>query len=93
MDRKSEGFFKNLEKDFTGIGRLLTPSQSDWIETGKVLNSIGIKHGFEQIGKSRITNAALLAMTTRRSGLMLLTNNPGDFANIARFRKFNWRQI
>lgn len=93
VDSKSEKFVAKLENDFVRIGRLLTPSQSDWIAAGKVLNGLGRKYGFEHIGKSRMTNDTLIAMTTRRSGLLLLTKNQRDFTKIAQFRKFNWRQI
>lgn len=36
---------EKLGNDFTKVNRLLLPLQSDWINTGKILNRIGQKYG------------------------------------------------
>jgi predicted nucleic acid-binding protein len=86
-------FFKKLEADFEKLDRILVPIKNDWITTGRVLNKIGHKYGFEQIGKSRLTNDALIAMSVARTGLSIVTNNTKDFERIAEFRKFDWAVI
>lgn len=90
---KERKILEKFESDFEAIGRLLVPLQSDWSSAGKVLNKIGEKYGFEQVGKSRLTNDALIAMTAARNGITLLTANAKDFARISEFRDFSWRLI
>ncbi len=82
-----------LEKDFENVNRLLVPQQSDWTSTGMVLNKIGQKFGFEHVGKARLTNDTLIAMTAARNGLTLLTTNATDFVKIESFRQFRWKLV
>jgi len=86
-------FVAKLERDLRSAGRLLVPQHNDWQFTGHVLRQIGIKHGFELVGKSRLTNDCLIAMTARRLGLTVITKNFKDFELISEFRKFNLEQF
>ncbi len=82
-----------LEHNFDKANRLLVPLKTDWISAGKILNNIGEKYGFELIGKARLTNDALIAMTAARNGMTLFTANAKDFGKIAEFRAFDWRLV
>ncbi|MEO7672766.1 MAG: PIN domain-containing protein [Pyrinomonadaceae bacterium] len=82
---------EKLENDFDKANRLLVPLQIDWTSAGKILNKIGEKHGFEQVGKARLTNDTLIAMTAARTGMTLISANAKDFAKISAFRAFEWR--
>jgi len=84
---------ERLERDFTRINRVLVPKLSDWVWTGRVLARIGAKYGYEQIGRGRLTNDALIAMSAARQGIVVLTKNPGDFARIAESRHFQWEVV
>jgi hypothetical protein len=42
--------------------------ESDWVEVGRVLQRIGRKYGYEQIGRARLTNDALIAISSGRLG-------------------------
>lgn len=90
-DKKSVKALNKFEKEFTQINRLLTPNQSDWSIAGQILNKIGNKHGFEKIGKARLTNDTILAMSVARNGFTLLTTNAKDFELISEFREFDWQ--
>lgn len=92
-DEKARKVVAKLEDSFAKVNRLLVPLQSDWTATGKILNKIGQKYGFEQIGKGRLTNDTLLAMTAARNGMSLLTGNVKDFARIAEFKNLSWKRI
>jgi hypothetical protein len=37
------------------------PNLSDWTQTGKVLARLAAKYDYEQIGRGRLTNDALIA--------------------------------
>ena len=79
-----------LERDFDKVGRLLVPLLSDWTKTGDVLAQIAAKYGYEQIGRARMTNDALIGTSAARQGLTLLTVNERDFARIAEFCPLQW---
>ena len=89
-ERKLLKIFTRLENDFTKTGRLLVPTQGDWSSAGQILNKIGEKYGFDKVGKARLTNDAVLAMSVARTGLKLLTANAKDFQLISEFREFDW---
>jgi len=82
---------ERLERDFDRARRILVPNLNDWSQTGNVLALLGAKYGYEQIGKGRLTNDALIAMSAGRFGITVVTANAGDFAKLAEFRPFHWR--
>jgi predicted nucleic acid-binding protein len=82
---------EHLERDFHRAGRLLVPSLTDWTQTGKVVALLGAKYGYEQVGKGRLTNDSLIAMSAGRLGITVITANARDFAKLAEFRPFQWR--
>ena len=92
-DCKTVKIFTKFEVEFTKINRLLVPNQADWSIAGQILNKIGKKYGFDKVGKARLTNDAVLAMSVARTGLKLLTVNVKDFQLISEFREFDWEII
>jgi predicted nucleic acid-binding protein len=92
-DKKAHRHLLAMEKEFGQLDRVLVPSQSDWRLTGEVLSLVGQKFGYEQVGRARMTNDALIAMSVARSGFTVLTKNPADFTKIAEFRPFSWQQV
>lgn len=82
---------ERLERDFNGARRILVPNLTDWTQTGKVLALLGAKYDYEQIGKGRLTNDALIAMSAGRLGITVITANARDFMRLAEFRPFHWR--
>jgi predicted nucleic acid-binding protein len=81
---------EKLERDFDKARRLLVPNLSDWTNTGKILASIAEEHGYERIGRARLTNDALIATSAARSGIRVLTINARDYAMLARFCPLRW---
>ena len=92
-DVRVKRLLAKLERDFDKTGRLLQPALGDWSICGQTLLSIGKKHGFEMIRRSRIMNDCLIALTARRLGLRVLTVNAKDFRMIAEFRQFDLIEI
>jgi predicted nucleic acid-binding protein len=82
-----------LERDFDRADRLLVPSLDDWRQTGQVLADVAEKHGYEQIGRGRLTNDALIAMGAARKGLVVLTANWRDFELLSRFCSVRWQAL
>lgn len=82
---------ERLERDFDGARRILVPNLGDWTQTGKVLARLAAKYDFEQIGRGRLTNDGLIAMSAGRMGITVVTANSRDFGKLAEFRPFRWR--
>jgi predicted nucleic acid-binding protein len=81
---------ERLERDFDKARRILVPSLADWAQTGKVLARLAAKHGYEQIGRGRLTNDALIATSASRAGISVMTANARDFAKLAEFTSLIW---
>ena len=82
---------QKLELEFERASRLLVPNQRDWSRAGQLLSRIAIKYGYESIGRSRLTNDALIAVSAARCGIEVITGNARDFARIAEFCPLQWR--
>ena len=82
---------EKLERDFEKANRVLIPNLSDWTFAGKILASVAQKHGYEKIGRARLTNDALIATSAARNGISVITTNPRDFALLAEFCPLQWQ--
>jgi predicted nucleic acid-binding protein len=82
---------ERLERDFNGAGRIVVPNLGDWTQTGKVLARLAAKYDYEKIGKGRLTNDGLIAISAGRLGIAVITANARDFSKLAEFRPFEWR--
>ncbi|HXA75925.1 MAG TPA: type II toxin-antitoxin system VapC family toxin [Candidatus Acidoferrales bacterium] len=89
--RQNRHVLERLERDFERAKRILVPNLNDWTQTGKVLARLAASYDYEQIGQGRLTNAALIAMSAGRSGIMVITANARDFTRLAEFRPFHWQ--
>jgi predicted nucleic acid-binding protein len=81
------------ERDFERAGRILVPNLSDWIHAGKVLRRLADKYDYEKIGRGRLTNDALIAMSAARTGIRVITANEKDFRKLAEFHSFAWQFV
>ena len=82
---------EKLERDFEKANRVLIPNLSDWTFAGKILATVAQKHGYEKIGKARLSNDALIATSAARNGISVITTNPRDFALLAEFCPLQWQ--
>lgn len=82
---------KVLEQRFDRMGRILVPTLSDWIQAGKLLAQVAAKYDYEHIGRGRLTNDALIAMSAGRMGIEVITANRRDFQRLAEFVEFRWQ--
>jgi predicted nucleic acid-binding protein len=79
-----------LERDFERLRRIVVPNLNDWSQAGRVLARFASEYGYEEIGKGRLTNDALIATSAARLGITVITANQRDFARLARFRPFRF---
>jgi predicted nucleic acid-binding protein len=85
---KDHAAVERLEREFDEARRILVPTLGDWAQTGKVLARLAAKLGYEQIGRERLTNDALIPMSASRVGVTVITTNARDFARLAEFSAF-----
>lgn len=93
VNSKARKEFLRLEREFRSVGRLLVPDRLDWILAGQILSKIGLKYGFDLVGRARMINDTLIATSAARFGVTVLTKNPGDYQRIAEYRQFDWESI
>ena len=87
---KDHAAVERLEREFDKARRILVPNLGDWAQTGKVLARLAAKHGYEQIGRGRLTNDALIATSASRVGIAVITANARDFARLVEFCSLKW---
>ena len=90
-DPRSRRAVEGLEHDFDQAKRILVPNLTDWTQAGKVLARLAAKYHYEQVGRGRLTNDALISVSAGRVGIAVVTANVRDFARLAEFRSFSWR--
>ena len=88
---RGQPVLERLERDFDRAKRVLVPNLSDWTEAGRVLSHLASKYDYGQIGRGRLTNDALIAMSAERQGITVITTNERDFRRLAEFRTFRWQ--
>ncbi len=87
------GVIEQWERDLDKAGRILVPNLSDWIYAGKVLRRLADKYDYEKIGRVRLTNDALIAISAGRLNVRVITANEKDFRKLAEFCSFPWQFV
>jgi len=82
---------ERLERDFQRLGRIVIPTLDDWTTAGRMLSEFGSKFGYEAIGRGRLTNDALIAVSSKRLGITVVTANARDYERLSRIRPFSWQ--
>jgi predicted nucleic acid-binding protein len=67
---------------------ILTPTEKNWLESGRILAGIRADHGFEPHKLRGLHFDVLIALTARTYGACLITSNRADFELIRGYRKF-----
>jgi predicted nucleic acid-binding protein len=60
------------------------PSAEDWWEAGQLIRELGEQQTWDIHTRREFQNDALLALTTRRYGALLITSNRSDFQLLER---------
>lgn len=92
-DERSKAWVKQLESEFNRDDRILVPNIEDWIQAGEMLNRLASSYGYEQIGRARLTNDALIAVSANRTNVRVLTSNAKGFQRLSEFCTFEWQVL
>ncbi len=68
---------------------VFTPTQKNWIESGKILSRINKDKGFSPEKLRDLHFDVLIALTGRNYGAVIITSNSTDFELIESYKKFN----
>ncbi len=88
---KNRHVVERFERDFDRASRVLVRDLKDWAQAGEVLALLAARYDFDQIGRGRLTNDALIAISAARTGTTVITANARDFERLAEFRPFQWK--
>jgi predicted nucleic acid-binding protein len=80
---------ERMEAEFEKAHRIVVPSAIDWSEAGRVLARLAAKYHYEKIGRSRLSNDALIAVSAARLGMRVITENQRDFHRLSEFHPFH----
>jgi len=78
------------QKFLTAFARnhpILTPTESNWVESGQVLGRIYVSKRFGPDKLRDLHFDVLIALTARSHGARLITSNRGDFEMISGYKK------
>jgi predicted nucleic acid-binding protein len=67
---------------------VLTPTENNWLESGRILQRMQGDHGFESKKLRDLHFDVLIALTARTHGARLITSNRADFELIREYRNF-----
>ena len=79
-------FLRELEKNHP----ILTPTENNWLESGRLLGQIYANKGFTPDKLHDLHFDMLIALTARSYGARLITSNRADFEIINAYRKFQF---
>jgi predicted nucleic acid-binding protein len=80
-----QAFLRALERNYP----LFTPTEKNWLESGKILAKIQAERGYEPRKLRDLHFDVLIALTARSCGAKLITSNRGDFELIRKYRDFD----
>jgi len=66
---------------------ILTPTEKNWLESGRILGKICARKGFSPDKLRDLHFDVLIALTARSHGARLITSNRTDFEMISSYRK------
>jgi predicted nucleic acid-binding protein len=87
------GAKKRVERDFVETladgAVLLTPTEGNWLESGRLLSRISMEKGFSPEKLRDLQFDVLIALSARSHGATVVTSNRTDFEMIRRHRRFD----
>lgn len=84
---------ERLEQHYERVERILVPNLADWTRAGRLLAQVAARYDFEEVGRGRLTNDALIAVSAGRMGITVITPNQRDFRRLSELWPFKWRSV
>ena len=87
-DHATVRLLERFYRTFDCLNRVIAPDPQVWLEAARVLQRFRIRYGFEARGLARLSHDILIALTARKIGAIVFTQNRGDFERIREIRDF-----
>ena len=81
---EERNLLRELEKNLS----ILTPTEKNWLESGKILGDLCADKGYEPKKLRDLHFDVLIALTARSNGAKVITSNRADFELIREYREF-----
>ena len=81
---REQNLLRALERNLL----ILTPTEKNWLESGKILGKICSDRGYEPKKLRDLHFDVLIALTARSHGAQVITSNRADFELIREYRDF-----
>jgi len=81
---RDRGAVKLVEGLFRLAGTPWEPTAADWWEAGRIIQKVGDAHRWDRAKRCDFQNDALIALTARRHGAVVVTANLADFDLLGR---------
>lgn len=91
--RTDIAIIQSLIKTAQKSRKIITPTQHDYIEAGKILAKLQSEKGYDLKKSYHITNDVLIALCARRIGATVFTQNKRDFETIKEFKDFKLQTV
>lgn len=88
FSRRDQRVVGQLVRAFEQAGRIVVPFAADYREAGKLLRKLQQEKGYDLHKAYSLANDVLIALSARRVGAMVLTQNAKDFEAIREFLDF-----
>ena len=89
FQRRDRRLVEQLAQGFVGAGRVVTPTAADWQEGGRLLCRLQEVYGYDLHRAYSLTHDVLIALSARRIGALLITQNGKDFEAIRKLKPFS----
>jgi len=91
--RADIAIIQNLIKTAQKSYKIITPTLHDYIEAGNILAKLQSEKEYDLKKSYQITNDVLIALSARRTGATVFTQNKKDFETIKEFKDFKLKII
>jgi predicted nucleic acid-binding protein len=93
IDETGRRAVRDLTDRFDRLGRVVTPNADSWSAAGDLLGQIRQRDSASRDRVKGLWNDALLALSARQIGAVLVTGNVRDFDLLRRFARFEFERF
>jgi predicted nucleic acid-binding protein len=89
FSQKDQRLVEQVARGFERAGRIVAPTTADWREGGKLLRQLQQERGYDLRKAYSLAHDVLIALSARRIGAVVITQNARDFEAIRQLRPFS----
>lgn len=89
FSKRDQRLVAKLARGFEMVGRIIVPTASDYQEGGRLLRRLQEEKGYDLSKAYSLVNDVLIALSARRIGAIVITQNAKDFEAIRELCPFS----